>query len=116
MLDNGQSLVIIERSFMSSSQTIDTNTVKHVAYLVRLGISEQEAQAFSQQFTSIIEYFKMLNEVDTSDVPSATEITNTRNVMREDQVTPSMSREEFLNNAPRREGGLVKVPNVLGEE
>jgi aspartyl-tRNA(Asn)/glutamyl-tRNA(Gln) amidotransferase subunit C len=101
---------------MSSSQTIDTNTVKHVAHLVRLGISEEEAQKFSGQFSSIIDYFNMLNEVDTSDVPSAAEITNTRNVMREDHVTPSMPREEFLNNAPHREGGFVKVPSVLGEE
>jgi aspartyl-tRNA(Asn)/glutamyl-tRNA(Gln) amidotransferase subunit C len=101
---------------MSHTQTIDTKTVQHVAYLVRLGISEEEAQKFSGQFSSIIDYFKMLNEVDTSNIPSAAEITNTRNIMREDQVTPSMSREEFLNNAPRHEGGHVKVPSVLGEE
>ena len=90
--------------------------VKHVAHLVRIGITDDEAQAFSQQVSAIIDYFRLLNEVDTSDVPSAAEITNTRNVMREDQVTPSMSREEFLNNTPRREGGLVKVPSVLSEE
>ena len=98
------------------TQKIDTNMVKHVAHLVRIGITDDEAQAFSQQVSAIIDYFRLLNEVDTSNVPSAAEITNTRNVMREDQVTPSMSREEFLNNTPRREGGLVKVPSVLGEE
>ena len=49
--------------------TIDAGMVKHVAFLVRLGIQEEEAQAFSHQFTSIIDYFHLLNEVDTQNVP-----------------------------------------------
>ncbi len=98
------------------TQTIDTNTVKHVATLVRLGISEEEAQTFSGQFSSIIDYFKMLNEVDTEDVTPASDIANAENVLREDVVKPSMSHEEFIRNAPKSERGYVKVPTVLGEE
>jgi len=97
-------------------QTIDTNTVKHVAFLVRLGISEEEAEKFSGQFSSIIDYFNMLNEVDTTDVPPASDIANAENVLREDEIKPSMDREEFLKNAPQSERGYVKVPTVLGDE
>jgi aspartyl-tRNA(Asn)/glutamyl-tRNA(Gln) amidotransferase subunit C len=97
-------------------QTIDTNTVKYMAYLVRLGITEEEAQKFSGQFSSIVDYFNMLNEVDTENVPPASDITNNTNVLREDVANPSMSREEFLNNAPQSERGYVKVPTVLGDE
>ena len=97
-------------------QTIDTNTVKYMAYLVRLGITEEEAQKFSGQFSSIVDYFNMLNEVDTENVPPASDITNNTNVLREDVAKPSMSREEFLNNAPQSERGYVKVPTVLGDE
>ena len=98
------------------TQTIDTKTVLHTAYLVRLGISEEEAQKFSGQFSSIIDYFNMLNEVDTENVAPASDIANTENVLREDVVKPSMSREEFLKNAPKSERGYVKVPTVLGDE
>ena len=98
------------------TQTIDTKTVKPVAFLVRLGISEEEAQTFSGQFSSIIDYFNMLNEVDTENVPPASDIANAENVLREDVVKPSMSREEFLKNAPKSERGYVKVPTVLGDE
>lgn len=101
---------------MSPSQTIDTNTVKHIATLVRLGISEEEARKFSGQFSSIIEYFNLLNEVNTENVAPASEIANAQNVLREDVVKPSMSREEFLKNAPQSERGYVKVPTVLGDE
>jgi len=98
------------------TQTIDTKTVKHVAFLVRLGISEEEVEKFSGQFSSIIDYFNMLNEVVTTDIPSASDIANAENVLREDEVKPSMSREEFLRNAPQFERGYVKVPTVLGDE
>jgi aspartyl-tRNA(Asn)/glutamyl-tRNA(Gln) amidotransferase subunit C len=98
------------------TQTIDTKTVKHVAFLVRLGISEEEAQTFSGQFSSIIDYFNMLNEVDTANVPPASDIANAENVLREDVVQPSMSHEEFIKNAPKSERGYVKVLTVLGDE
>jgi aspartyl-tRNA(Asn)/glutamyl-tRNA(Gln) amidotransferase subunit C len=97
-------------------QAIDAKTVKHVAYLVRLGISEEEAHTFSGQFTSIIDYFNMLNEVDTTNVPPASDSANAENVLREDIVRPSMDREEFLKNAPQSERGYVKVPTVLSDE
>ncbi len=98
------------------SQTIDTKTVKHVANLVRLGISEEEAQIFSGQFSSIIDYFNMLNEVDTETIIPASDVANAENVLREDVVKPSMDREEFLKNAPQSERGYVKVPTVLSDE
>jgi aspartyl-tRNA(Asn)/glutamyl-tRNA(Gln) amidotransferase subunit C len=96
--------------------TIDADMVKHVAYLVRLGIKEEEAQAFSHQFTSIIDYFHLLNEVDTAFVTPASESSSTRNVLREDEVQPSMPREDFLKNVPHTDGDHVQVPLVFGEE
>ena len=100
----------------SVSSTIDAGMVEHVAFLVRLGIQEEEARAFSHQFTSIIEYFDLLNEVDTRDVPPACETSNTRSVMRPDEVLPSMPREDFLKNVPHRLGDYVQVPQVFDEE
>jgi len=110
----GQSFIVKQRGFMTNK--IDTDMVKHVAHLVRLGISEEEAQKFSGQFSSIIEYFKMLNEVATENIAPASDMPNNTNILREDVAKPSMSRDEFLKNAPNSERGYVKVPTVLGEE
>ncbi len=99
-----------------STFTINSDTVKHIAFLVRLGITEEQTRAFSQQFTAIIDYFHLLNEVDTSQVPPATEISNTLNVTRQDVISPSMPREDFLKNVPRKEGAFVRVPLVFDEE
>ncbi len=96
--------------------TIDAEMVKHVAYLVRLGITDEEAQAFSPQLTEIIDYFHLLNEVDTAAVTPASQTSRIRSVMREDEVQPSMPRQDFLENVPKPEGNLVRVPQVFGEE
>jgi len=100
----------------SPADEIGTEMVKHVALLVRLGITEQEAREFSQQFNAIIDYFHLLNEVDTRSVVPANASSQSSNVLREDQATPSMSREEFLINAPQPEGPFVRVPGVFDEE
>ena len=99
-----------------SDFTIDADMVKHVAFLVRLGILEEEAQAFSHQFTAIIDYFHLLNEVDTQAVKPASETSNTRSVMRPDEVRPSMPRQDFMKNVPHPDGAFVQVPQVFGEE
>ena len=96
--------------------TIDANMVKHVAFLVRLGLEEEEARAFSHQFSAIIEYFRLLNEVDTQDVTPACETSSTRSVMRDDEVQPSMPRTNFLKNVPHTDGDCVQVPLVFEEE
>ncbi|MGD0751078.1 MAG: Asp-tRNA(Asn)/Glu-tRNA(Gln) amidotransferase subunit GatC [Anaerolineales bacterium] len=96
--------------------TIDADMVKHVAFLVRLGILEEEAQAFSHQFTAIIDYFHLLNEVDTQNVKPACETSSTQNVMRPDELRPSMSRQDFMKNVPHQDGAFVQVPLVFGEE
>jgi len=96
--------------------SIDADMVKHVAFLVRLGIREEEAQAFSHQFTEIIDYFHLLNEVDTDAVVPASESSSTRNIMRADEVQPSMPRQDFMENVPHPDGSNVQVPLVFGEE
>ena len=101
---------------MGASFEINAETVRHMAFLVRVGIADEEAEAFSPQLSAILNYFHLLNEVNTDQVPPATQLPGLRNVLRPDEVTPSLEREAFLANAPRRNGHYVEVPVVLGEE
>jgi aspartyl-tRNA(Asn)/glutamyl-tRNA(Gln) amidotransferase subunit C len=99
-----------------ASFSIDEAMVKHVAFLVRLGLEEEEAKAFSDQFSSIIDYFHLLKEVDTRNVAPACETSSTRGVMRPDEVLAGMPRDDFMENVPQREGDFVHVPQVFGDE
>jgi aspartyl-tRNA(Asn)/glutamyl-tRNA(Gln) amidotransferase subunit C len=87
--------------------------VKHLALLVRLGLSEAELERFSGQLSNLLENFEMLQQVDTTDVPPTAHSVSLENVMREDEHIPSLPLEEVLTNAPSQEEKHFKVRAVL---
>jgi aspartyl-tRNA(Asn)/glutamyl-tRNA(Gln) amidotransferase subunit C len=87
--------------------------VRHIAWLARLGLSEEEVEKFSLQLSNILENFEILKQVDTTDVPAATHTIPLQNVFREDDVANSYPQAEILSNAPKREGDCFKVQAIL---
>ena len=87
--------------------------VKHIALLARLGLSEAETERLQEQLSNILEAFQTLKQVDTQDVPPTAQSINLENVVREDKVSGSLTPEEVLTNAPRREEGYFRVRAVL---
>jgi len=87
--------------------------VRHVAWLARLGLSEDEVEKFSLQLSAILENFEILKEVDTADVPPATHTIPLQNVLRKDDVVDSYPQAEILSNAPKQEGDCFKVQAIL---
>jgi len=95
------------------SMKLSYEQVKHIAWLARLGLSEEDAERFSLQLSSILENFEILKEVDTSDVPPAAHTVPLRNVFRKDEVAESYPRTEILSNAPRQEENCFRVQAIL---
>jgi len=87
--------------------------VKHLALLVRLGLSEDEVERFREQLSQILESFEMLQQVDTTDVPPTAHTIALENVLRNDHPIPSLPADEVLANAPDREGAYFKARAVL---
>jgi aspartyl-tRNA(Asn)/glutamyl-tRNA(Gln) amidotransferase subunit C len=87
--------------------------VEHIADLARLGLSNAEKETFRDQLSSILEYAERLNHLDTSDVPPTTSAIPLNNVMRPDEVTPSLPTDETLANAPDSEAGQFRVRAIL---
>ena len=92
---------------------ITKKDVEHVAKLARLRLTEEEKEKFGKQLSEILEYVEKLNELDTEKVKPASHVVPLKNVMREDEVKPSLSVEEALANAPAREGKYFKVPKII---
>lgn len=89
--------------------------VLHIALLARVGVTEAEIDRFREQLSNILENFEILQQVNTDNVPPTAQAVPLRNVMAEDAVEPSLSPEEVLANAPRRENGFFKIHVVLEE-
>lgn len=93
--------------------SVDIETVKKIASLSRLAISEEEAAAIAPELSKILDWVEQLGEVDTSDVqPMAAVIPNTLR-LREDVVTDGNRRADVLANAPVSEDGFFGVPKVI---
>jgi len=92
---------------------ISREDVEHAAFLARLGLSEEEKSLFQDQLSAILEHMRALNEVDTSEIPPTAQVIPLSNVMREDEVHPSLPPDAVLANAPEREGEFFRVPPVL---
>ncbi len=89
--------------------------VLHIARLCRLGLTESDVDKFREQLSNILENFEVLQKVDTANVPPTTQSIPLQNVMRTDQICPSLTPDEVLANAPRREGDFFRVKAVLEE-
>jgi len=87
--------------------------VLHIARLARLGLTEEDVDKFREQLSNILENFDILKQVDTTDIPPTAQSFALQNVMRDDKVTPSLTSEAILANAPRREGEYFRVRAVL---
>jgi aspartyl-tRNA(Asn)/glutamyl-tRNA(Gln) amidotransferase subunit C len=87
--------------------------VKHLALLVRLGLSEDEIERLREQLSNILENFEVLQQVDTTGVPPTAHSIALENVLRDDQSGSSLPAEDVLSNAPNREEQYFKVRAVL---
>ena len=89
--------------------------VLHIALLARLGLTETEVDKLSKQLSNILENFEVLQQVDTSDIPPTAQSIALQNVVKDDEVAPSLPQSQVLANAPQKEGDFFRVRAVLEE-
>jgi aspartyl-tRNA(Asn)/glutamyl-tRNA(Gln) amidotransferase subunit C len=92
---------------------IEKKDVEYVAWLARLELSEEEKERFTRQLGDVLEHAQRIKSLDTSGIEPTSHVLPLRNVMRDDEIKPSMSQEEALANAPQREGGYFVVPRIM---
>ena len=92
--------------------TISREDVEYVAALARLELTEQETQEYTEQLNSILGYAAMLERLDTDGVLPTAHAVPLHNVLREDQVGPSITQEKALQNAPDADEGFFRVPKI----
>lgn len=93
----------------------DEQTVADLEKLCRLQCTEEEKKDILQSLSRVLEYIRLLNEVDLQGVPTCNFVLKgmVKRTLREDEVKDLLSGELFLSNAPDRIGSMVRVPPVL---
>lgn len=88
---------------------VTSEDVRKIAKLADVGIDESELTDFTRQCSGILEYFAVLDTLDQNQKI----IRERYNILREDEVLPSLTQEEALQNAGQTEKGFFKAPRVM---
>ena len=96
--------------------TISRDDVLHIAKLARLELTEEELELFTPQLAAVLEHAADVEALDVADVPPTAHPYPLRNVFRDDELRPSIDRDEVLAQAPDVEDKRFKVPPILGDE
>ena len=90
--------------------------VLRIAELSRLALTPEERTRLGRELAAILTYVEQIGAIDTSRIEPTSHVQLDRPTLRPDDVTPSLSREAALRNAPdaARGSGLFRVPKVIG--
>jgi aspartyl-tRNA(Asn)/glutamyl-tRNA(Gln) amidotransferase subunit C len=92
---------------------IDRKAVDHVARLARLDLSGAERDRMLAELTNILEHAERIQTLDLDGVEPTSHAVPITNAMRRDKVTPSLSQDDALANAPAVEDGRFRVPRII---
>ena len=97
------------------SMEVNDEMVDKLANLARLQFDETEKASIKADLQRMIRFVEKLNELDTAGVEPLLHMSDSVNVLREDEVKGSIERSEGLKNAPLQDGLFFKVPKVINK-
>ena len=94
---------------------VSKEEVEHIAKLAHLGLSVKEVNSLRRDLSSILDYFKELNNLDVSGVNPTSHIVSTENIMREDEGEKKSSElvNKLIKSAPHQKGNHIQVKSIL---
>ncbi len=93
--------------------SVDTATVRHIARLARIAVTDAEVEALAPELSNILGWVEQLQEVDVSGIEPMTAVIPNKLRLRDDAVTDGGIRDDVLANAPAAEHGFFAVPKVI---
>lgn len=92
---------------------ITVKDVEYVAALAQLELSEEDKIRLTKELSDILDHVEQLNKLDTDGVEPMMHTLDIVNVLRDDVVEPSLTREQTFMNAPDTDGEYFLVPKIL---
>ena len=93
--------------------SVDTATVRHIARLARIAMSDSEVEAMVPELNNILSWVDQLGEVDTDGVEPLATVIDNKLRLRADEVADGDCRDAVLANAPDAQHGFFAVPKVI---
>ena len=106
----------IKSTFTGEPMSLSSEEINHIALLARLDLTDAEKAKAATELSQILDSFEKLKELDTDNVTPAESALNLVNVLRVDEVQPSLPTEAALANAPEQAANMFVVPRVVEAE
>lgn len=92
---------------------VDQATVRRIARLARIKVTDAEAKGLEAELSGILDWVKLLDEIDTTGVEPMTRVVPIELKQRKDEVTDGNIADQVTSNAPMTEDGFFVVPKVV---
>jgi aspartyl-tRNA(Asn)/glutamyl-tRNA(Gln) amidotransferase subunit C len=92
---------------------ISEEIVDHIAHLARLEFEGDKKQAILNDMENIVSFMDKLSEVDTENVEPLIFMNDEYNKLREDVAQVTVTQDEALKNAPKKDSDYFRIPKVL---
>jgi len=92
---------------------IDNELIDHLSYLAKLKFEGEDKEAIKADMIKIIDFMQTLSEVNTDNVEPLIFMTEEFDRLRDDITQISISQEEALKNAPKKDSDYFRIPKVL---
>ncbi len=92
---------------------MDKDYIDYLCSLAKLEFKEKDYEKITEGINRFIEYAEKLAEVNTENIEPLVNVNGTINVMREDNIMPSLDRNIILDNAPDKMYGCIKVNKII---
>ena len=92
------------------TMSISLEQIKHLAHLSRLDFTEEELKEMQGDMGKILDFVAQIDALDLSGIEPLTQMSDSANVMREDQTKGMIEKEEALKNAPDANSDYFRVP------
>ena len=86
--------------------------IQKLARLARIELTPAEEEKFSEQISSILDYVKQVQEVDTAKVKTPRQQPNA-SAFRPDDIKVFPAVKDLISQWPEKSGNLNKVKSVL---
>ena len=93
--------------------SVDQTTVRRIAHLARIKVTDEEVPHLAQELNAILAFVEELSSVDVEGVEPMTSVTPMQMKMRTDVVTEGEQADPILSNAPAAEDHFFVVPKVV---
>ena len=93
--------------------SVDTATVKRVAKLSRIAITDERAESMQAELNTILGFVEQLNEINVDGVEPMTSVVDMTMRKRVDAVTDGNIADDVTANAPLSEDHFFLVPKVV---